>query len=223
MRALLVAAFLALALGSSPALAEEPGNDRKAQVDDLLAKMAKAHEGLNTLSASFTQTSSGISYPVPFVQKGTLELEVPGKMRWEFAGDTPTTWVSDGATLWVLDPTEKTCTKYRSAAGAITTYFGFLTGSADPRELFRVSPTTATPPVPDAVGLELKPKEADGSVEAVRLWLDGGTHRVTALTMLTPFGDATRMVLEDVKTPDDLPDDRFVWEGVEGWRVIEGD
>lgn len=211
-------ALLLIALVAAPAAAEEAPS-----VDDLLAKMAKAHDGLTALTATFTQTSTGMSYVEPLVQSGTIALEAPGKMRWEFVTPTPTSWVSDGTTLWVLDPAEKTSTKFSSVGPVLKTYYGFLTGTSDPRKAFTVSVAKAKAPIEGAVGLALKPKENDGSVDVVRLWLDGTTHRVTGLSMVTPFGDTTDMVLSDVKTPKDLPDPDFVWAEQEGWRVIRGD
>ncbi|MCO4769236.1 MAG: outer membrane lipoprotein carrier protein LolA [Deltaproteobacteria bacterium] len=221
MRALLLGLALALLPGLSLADDAKPA---ALTVDATLTKMAEAHKGMKAISASFTQTTTGMSYFEPVVQTGTIAMEAPGKMRWDFIAPTKTQWLSDGTTLWILDEEDKKATVFRTVSEMLQTYYGFLTGSADPRKQFRVAmDTEAKSPVPGAIALKMTPLEADGSVESLRVYLDAETHRVAGVAMLTPFGDRTDMVLTNVTTPDDLPDADFVYTDREGWRTVQGD
>ena len=106
----------------------------------------------------------------------------------------------------------------------LTTYYGFLTGTSDPRETFRVAVATdEKPPVPGAIALKMTPLQPDGSIESLRIFLDPTSHRVAGVAMLTPFGDRTDLVLSDITTPDDLPDADFFYAEKEGWRTVNGD
>ena len=220
--------LLALALPAS-AQAEDPtpaptAAATKTDVDATLAKMTAAYKGVTAISGRFTQTTQGISYIEPHVQTGRISLEAPGKMRWDFESPTPTQYLSDGTTLWILEPDERKCTTFSSINEMLQLIYGFLTGSADPREHFTVTvESTEKPTVPGAIALRLTPKALEGSIESLRVNLDPTTHRVVAVSMLTPFGDRTDTVLSDVTLPGDLPDSDFVYTEREGWRTVRGD
>jgi len=192
-----------------------------------LATMNAAYKDVAGIRGSFIQTTSGISYPQPHVQSGVLSLKAPGKMRWDFVSPTKTQYLSDGASLWVLEPDDKKCTVFSTVTGMMQVIYGFLTGSADPQKHFKVSHAdsseAADAPVTGAIALTLVPLEAMGSIESVRVYLDPGTHRVVGVSMLTPFGDRTDTVLSDVVLGADLPDADFVYVDREGWRTVQGD
>jgi len=213
-RGLLV--LLALLLAATPARAEET-------VDGVLEKMHGAYKGVQAVRASFVQTSSGMSYMEPLTQTGTITLESPGKMRWEFATPRKQQYLSDGTTLWVVDEGDKTCTVFRSVDGMLKRFYGFLTGTVDLKAEFAVALVEEAGPVTNAAVLKLTPRSQDGSFDSLRVYVDRASHRVVGVAMLTPFGDRTDTVLKDVQTLDDVPDADFVWSAREGFRTIQGD
>ncbi len=218
--ALLGVAAPAGAQAPTPTATPGPTTD----IEGVLTKMNAAYKGVSAISGRFVQTSTGVSYMEPMVQTGTIALEAPGKMRWDFQGATDTQYRSDGTTLWVVEPAERRCTVFSSVDAMLQLLYGFLTGSADPREHFAVTlADEPTSPVPGALGLKLAPKAKDGMFESVRVYLDKDSHRVSGVSVLTPFGDRTDVVLSDVTLPPDLPDADFVFTPGEGWRTIQGD
>ena len=188
-------------------------------VDALLGKLAEAYKDVPSIEATFVQTSTGMSYMEPMVQKGTLSIERPGKMRWDFTEPTKQQYISDGTTLWVVSEADKTCTIYRSMDGVLSTYFDFLTGMADVREHFTVR---LGEPVGEADVLVLKPLAADSTLGTMKVRIDRASGLVASVVSVTPFGDQTEVVLSDVKTGRDLPDESFTWSGREGYREVEG-
>ena len=187
--------------------------------DVVLARLAEAYKDVASIEAGFVQTSTGMSYLEPLVQKGTLAIERPGKMRWDFTEPTRQQYISDGTTLWVVSEVERTCTVFRQLDGVLATYFDFLTGMADVRKHFDVSLGVAT----DAADvLVLKPLAADSTLGTMKVRVDKSSGMVTSVVSVTPFGDQTEVVLTDVKTGRDLPDEGFTWTSREGYKEVEG-
>lgn len=217
MRPLLVA--LLLLCMAVPGRAEEADPTAK-----VLDEMHAAYKGVKALRANFVQTSTGMSFVEPLKQTGTITLESPGRMRWEFETPRKQQYLSDGVTLWVVDEGDRTCTVFRSVDGMLQRFYGFLTGTADLRKDFKVElATEAKPPVTDAVALKLTPLQPDGSIDSLRVYVHNTSHRVVGISMLTPFGDRTDTVLSEVTVVDDVPDADFSWVAREGFRVINGD
>ena len=188
-------------------------------VDAVLVRLAEAYKDVPSIEASFVQTSSGMSYMEPLVQRGTLAIERPGKMRWDFVSPTKQQYLSDGATLWVVSEQDRTCTIYRQLNGALSTYFDFLTGMADVRKHFDVSLGAA---VEGMDVLVLKPLQPDSTLGTMTVQIDRTSGLVSVVTSDTPFGDQTEVRLLDVKTGRDLPDADFVWTAKDGYKEVEG-
>jgi len=185
----------------------------------VLARLAEAYKDVPSIEATFVQTSSGMSYMEPLVQKGTLAIERPGKMRWDFTEPTKQQYISDGQTLWVVSEQDKTCTIYRKLDGVLATYFDFLTGMADVRKHFDVS---LGEPTDKADVLVLKPLTPDSTLGTMQVRVDKASGLVSGVVSVTPFGDQTEVLLTDIETGRDLPDEGFVWSGREGFREVEG-
>lgn len=193
-------------------------------VDDALAGLGKAYGDVKAVRAGFSQVTSGMSYMEPMRQTGTIAVEAPGKMRWDFQTPRKTVYITDGDTLWVVDEGDKTTQVFQSVDGLVAQIYGFLTGTADLRSDFRVSIATDAPKgLEDSIQLKLVPKESSGAYESLRLYLDKTTHRVVGLSTLSAFGDRTDMSLSEVEVLDDLPDADFVYSKREGFREIQAD
>jgi outer membrane lipoprotein carrier protein len=204
---------------ATPSRADEPNPTAK-----VLDEMHAAYKGVSALRAGFVQTSTGMSFFEPMRQTGTITLEAPGRMRWEFSTPRKQQYLSDGVTLWVVDEADRTCTVFRSIDGMLQSFYGFLTGTADLRKDFRVELVTEeSPPVSNAAVLKLTPLQPDGSIDSLRVYVHTTSHRVVGISMLTPFGDRTDTVLSDVAVMEDVPDADFSWAARDGFRVINGD
>lgn len=209
--------FLLLALALPLSVVAEP-------VDDALAGLGKAYGDVKAVRAGFSQVTSGMSYMEPMQQTGTIAVEAPGKMRWDFQTPRKTVYITDGDTLWVVDEGDKTTQVFQSVDGLVAQIYGFLTGTADLRSDFRVSIATDAPKgLEDSIQLKLVPKESSSAYESLRLYLDKTTHRVVGLSTLSAFGDRTDMSLSEVEVLDDLPDADFVYSKREGFREIQAD
>ncbi len=185
-------------------------------VDDALAKLQAAYQDVASVEADFVQTSTGMSYMEPLVQKGTLALERPGSMAWRFTEPRVQAYLSDGTTLWIVDEGEKTCTIYPRMDGVLARYFDFLTGMADVKKHFAVT-------LSDDGALVLKPTDPNDTLGTIEVRTDPKTGLVASIRNTNPFGDQTDVVLSNVRTGRDIPDADFVWTPREGYREIQAD
>jgi outer membrane lipoprotein carrier protein len=209
--------LLVLAIALAPGLASAEEGDPA--VDALLEKLATSYADVTTVQASFVQTSTGMSYMEPLVQKGTLALKKPGRIRWVFTEPTPQRYLSDGSTLWVVNDVDKTCTVFRMLDETMGLYFDFLTGMKDARAHFALR---VIEPTADADVLEAKPLKKDSALGTLHVRIDKATGRVSGVVNINPFGDQTEVKLSDIVVGAELPDADFVWSGQEGYREMEG-
>ena len=182
-------------------------------VDERLARVAAAYAEVTSLEADFVQTSTGMSYLEPLVQTGTIALQKPGQMAWLFTGAQQ--FLSDGSTLWIVDPRDQTCTVYRGMNAVLSRYFGFLTGMSDVRSHYAVTAT-------EEGGLNLAPTDPNDTMGSIAVTFDAASGLVASLKVTNPFGDQTEVTLSNVRTGTKLTPETFVYTDRPGYRTIEG-
>jgi outer membrane lipoprotein-sorting protein len=193
-------------------------------VAGVLAKVAAAYADAKTVSVELTQTSSGPSYFEAQVQTGSFVVQRPDRVRWELTGGGATnTWISDGTTLWIVQPAEKTVQVFKQVAVGIRRYIGFLSGLEGVQEDFEVTRVTEGPEaVSGRTVLRLKPRAQDEQLRAIYVQLDAA-WQVAGVVLVTPFGDRTDMQLRGLKLDAAASDDAFRWTPQPGWHVVAMD
>lgn len=217
-RSTVAAWILLLALASPAAGADSPTPPDS--VDAVLGRLRAAWKGSNAVEARFEQTSSGLAFPQPLTQKGTLQLEAPGRMRWDFLSPEAKSWISDGERMWIVDERDRTCTALLGGEPTFARLFDFVSGRADVRDDFTV---TALPPTEQlGEGLRLVPKGPDAPLRLILVRFDPITSLLARIETESSFGDRTEIRFSEVRVLADLPDDRFQWVPREGYQLIDG-
>jgi outer membrane lipoprotein carrier protein len=216
-------AALVLVLGLAIQVARGDATPAPLDVDAVLERMKHAYDGRPGVRASFVQTNTGMSYFEPLVMKGTLALKKPRRIRMEYLTPRAKTYLSDGTTLWIVDEADRTVTRSRNQVEAVGRLFDFLTGSADVRKDFIITPAKGTETREGLEVLRLKPKSADAGVSMVFVRVHPKTGLVHAVVTVTPFGDRSETVLSDVRTDVDLPDAGFVYTDRDGFTIVDID
>src|SRR5881296_1270524 len=118
----------------------------------------EALNGVRGLVASFTQTVESAGLPRPQVEKGTLSLLRPGRMRWEYDEPPGKLAVADGRKSYVYLPEERQVLVAPLDLQGTRNGVGLLLGPVDLVGSFEISwgPPTSTGPRP----LLLKPRAA---------------------------------------------------------------
>jgi outer membrane lipoprotein carrier protein len=157
MKRLLGALCVAMTLGAAslPAWAAEGGTVLDTYFD-----------GLNTLRASFTQSVKDARGKLVDRSTGTLVVQRPGKFRWEVrskaggSGAAGQLLVADGRNVWFFDPDLEQVTVKPIDTALSSTPAMLLSGAADLRESFKVTPAGPRDGL-DWVLVEPKRAEAD--------------------------------------------------------------
>ena len=202
-----------------------PGLARSAEppdVDALLARVQAAHTAQPALRAHFVQTSTGNSYFDPLVQEGTLWLQQPGAMRFDYSSPHERSYISDGKDLWLVEPAAKQATHYGGVEAGLRRFFGFLAGMKDVRRDFRLAVLSEGSEVhAGQATLELVPLQQDLSVDRVLVRVGAQDGVIRSVGLVTPFGDRTETVLSDLEFGPALPADKFTFAPPEGWQVVD--
>jgi outer membrane lipoprotein carrier protein len=99
MRYVVAAFFLALALAIAPTVSAQ------SEVSQIVARVDAHYDMLRTLQTDFSETYRGAG--ITRSESGTLWLERPGRMRWEYRQPRPKLFLTDGKSAWFYVPGEK--------------------------------------------------------------------------------------------------------------------
>jgi outer membrane lipoprotein carrier protein len=192
-----------------------------ADVDAVLTRLNTAYGVMQSFEAQFTQTSSGISFPAPLVQEGTLQVQKPNKLRWEFKKPNPRLFLSDGTQLWIVDEAERTCTHYSAMMESLDRFLAVFNGADRLVQHYKISLAVGSESTAGADTLKLVPKVPDGSVDAIYLRVDSISSMVTAVVTMSAFGDRTETVLQGIVMGKDQPAENFRWSIRPDFQFIE--
>lgn len=175
--ALAVSAPLAIALPSTPALAQQ--SDR-AQID----RAVRALRSISTLKADFTQSDRSGQ-----VVSGELALKMPGRIRFEYEDDVNMLVVADGSSLTLVDYDVRQVERYPigdSPLGALldpnrnVARYGRVMPTANPDVVSVAVRDPDKPEFPEITLIFLEDSSAPGGLELVS-WvaLDSQNNRTT--------------------------------------------
>jgi outer membrane lipoprotein carrier protein len=176
----------------------------------VLRSLEAAGRSLKTMQASFVETKVLVLLDEKTESRGSVLLEVPGRLRWNYEAPTPGTMiVKDGKYVRYFPASKQV---FRGAAkGEADLLVGFGPGAAGLGQKYEVTLVGD-----EAVGgraahvLDLKPRSGQGGLfTAIRLWVDA-ERSVPVQTRLTePTGDHTTIRFEGVRLNEKLPAGAF--------------
>ena len=74
---------------------------------DLARRVESRHRSLTGLTAHFVQTYRSGVLGRTVVERGTLKIKPPGRMRWDYRDPEEKTFVSDGKTFYFYVPADR--------------------------------------------------------------------------------------------------------------------
>ncbi|HWP34043.1 MAG TPA: outer membrane lipoprotein carrier protein LolA, partial [Thermodesulfobacteriota bacterium] len=192
----------------------------------LAQQVQRTYERTRDLTASFVQEATLVTLGRTQRSEGSVWLKKPGRMRWDYAGRggrEGQVIVSDGRTLWIYNPDDRTVIREEIGAALARTPLAFLMGLGELTRDFEVSRPAADPGLgrEGEVVLALAPKEPVPVLQELYLAVDPARGLVTAALIVDPFGNRTRIVFERIRTNVGLPDSRFAFRVPPGVQVVE--
>jgi outer membrane lipoprotein carrier protein len=190
----------------------EPTPETKAVLTQLSAK----YTGVDVVKGTFTQTTASVYGDQ--VQKGTVVLKRPGRIRWESQPDGKQ-FVCDGSTLWIYDPAEKQVMRIRGFGDQAASIFAVL-GSMDKLgDMFEVR--VAGGDAANGWDLALTPKAGqDAQFKKAMVELDPKLQ-LDVVRITDPFDVVTTIDFADVTLGGAVADDVFTFRVPAGVQVVD--
>jgi len=186
--------------------------------EDLARRVEARHRTLVDLTADFVQTYRSGMLGRGIVEKGSLSLKPPGRMRWEYRDPEKKTFVSDGKTFYFYVPADRQVI-VRQQADSRGIPALLLSGRGEILSSFAVTEESA--PKEGLRRLRLVPRESDPEVDHVLLDVDASA-RIRGITVLDAQGNRSQFAFDRVKENTGLGDGLFRFDVPRGVEVVSG-
>ena len=203
--------------GGEPRDAEPPLASEVDCAEEVASRVQAHYEGVRDLSARFDQRTESAAFPEPQTASGRVEFAKPGKMRWEYEAPQPSLVVSDGSTLWLVDPEAKEVQVLAVDEAFLSgTVIHFLLGDGRIVDAFAVSARNCADEV---TILRLDPREA-ASYEYLELWVAEGNGEIRGTHIADLFGNHTHVDFHGLELNRSPDDSRFHYQPGPDERVM---
>lgn len=186
---------------------------------EVVSAVRDTYKAVNTVRAEFTQVRTDPVTNAKDTQKGKLSLKRPRKMRFDFLTPAPRTFVTNGKTLWIYDPSSKQVIEQEDLGSG--SGMGVLLD--DLSKLDELFASTLAPeggvPKP-TVTLHLVPKQ-QGTFQSLDLTLTKQKYILQDLLLVDPMGARTEMHFAAVRFDTEVPDSEFEFVAPAGVQVIK--
>ena len=202
----------ALALAGALVTAAPPARG----AEDVARRVEERQKGVRDLQARFVQTYRSGVLGREIVERGTVSIKNPGRMRWEYEDPEPKTFVCDGKTFYFYVPADKqVIVRDQADTRGITAQL--LAGRIAIAEQFSVALETRD----GRERLRLVPRKEDPELERVYLDVDP-SDRIRGIEIYDPQGNRSRFEFQGLRENIGLPDSLFHFETPKGVEVISG-
>jgi len=194
-------------------------------LDSVLNQVQSTYERVNDFHARFTQEATVRALNQVQKADGEVWLKKPGKMRWNYYGPDKQEIVSDGITMWFYNHQEKQVVE-SSLADVMDnpTTTTLLSGLGNIKKQFNARFSDVA--FPDENGsylVDLTPKENRGDEEynKVTIAVDKKSMFVKTIYLYDPFGNLTKVRLQDIKINKGISDSLFDFKVPKGVELIK--
>lgn len=193
------------------------------KLEEIVDEVQSKYEKIGDFHSKFTQEATVKALNKVQKAQGEVWFKKPGKMRWNYYRPTKDQIVSDGSTIWLYNYDEKQVVRSPLEKVVDTpTTNTFLSGLGNLKEQFN---TQFFEPKPiDENGnylIVLTPKKNDEQYDKVTIAVDRKTMVVKDIYLYDPFGNVTKVKLENMEVNKGVPDSLFKFKVPKGTEVIE--
>jgi outer membrane lipoprotein carrier protein len=212
MRSVLVALLVAAGLRSGIA-AQPPASE-------VAAALQRKYDTVRDFSADFTQEAESGVLRRKLVERGTVLIKKPGKMRWTYKAPDEKIFVSDGVKMYMFTPAdnqviESKVPKEDDATSAVL----FLSGKGNLTRDFTVTYTGSG--TADTYSIRLDPRTAQPDYDWLQLVVDRKTLQIQSLSAADKQGTRTTFRFSNFKENLGLSDKTFAFVIPRGAHVIQ--
>jgi outer membrane lipoprotein carrier protein len=181
-------------------------------LEDAVSSIEAKYKDVRAMRAQFVQVVTS-DFTDTEKTKGEVMFSRPSKMRWDFHGEDAKQYITDGRTLWLYSPAEKTVYKYddvSAVAGGAGGIFDSL-GNLDENYTVSMAPGAA-------LGVNLTPR-TEQTMKSLYLGFDEG-YVLQIVRFEDAFGRTTELKLLGLELNPKTDDSRFSFTAPAGVEVI---
>lgn len=181
-------------------------------------ELKRFFDGVQSLSANFTQKQTDESGEVLSSTSGRMWLSRPGRFRWSYETPYEQLMVCDGEKIWMYDKDLAQVTVRPAAQALVGTPAALLSQQSSLLDEFSLEDLGVQGK--DHV-MRLKPKSADSDFKAIELTLQNGTPQ--RMKFLDQLGGTTEVLFTQVQGNVKIDPALLRFSPPEGAEVIEAE
>ena len=187
---------------------------------DVANQIQQKYDRVRDFTADFTHEAESGVLRKKLVERGTVMVKKPGKMRWNYKAPEEKVFVSDGTRMYMHTPADnQVIVSAVPTDDQATTAVLFLTGKGNLARDFGVSFVDGAPA--GTYALKLQPRLAERDYDWLQLVVDRTTFRILALTAADKQGTRSTFTFSNFKENVGLPDKTFAFTIPRGADVIQ--
>jgi outer membrane lipoprotein carrier protein len=207
--------ILSLLLGLAP-----PGSQARPSAAETARALQQKYDRVKDFTADFTHTYEGGVLKKKSVERGTVQIKKPGRMRWDYTTPDKKLFVADGHKVYSYIPADKQVIVSDMPAGdEATTAVLFLTGRGNLTRDFTVSYVTEAE-TPDTLALRLEPHQKQRDYDWLILAVDRTTLQIRGLTAADQQGGRSSFAFTNYRENAGVTDKAFEFKIPRGVDVI---
>jgi len=189
---------------------------------DLAAALQKKYDGIRDFSADFTHLYEGGVLRRKGVERGTVFVKKPGRMRWNYKAPEEKVFVSDGRQIQLYVPADKqVVVSPVPPDDQATSAVLFLMGKGNLTRDFTASEGTGA--TPDTYVLRLRPKTRQAEYDWLELKVDRKSLQIRELTAADQRGGRSTFQFANFKENPGVSDKTFAFTPPRGTDVVRSD
>jgi outer membrane lipoprotein carrier protein len=200
------------------------GQAQTASADDLARRIQAHYDAVRDFSADFEQRYTGGALKKQSVERGTVQVKKPGRMRWEYVEPERKLFVADGRRFYAHVPADKQVIVSPIAQDdKAATPVLFLAGKGSLTRDFNVSATTIAGAPAGTTALRLVPKRREAEYDWLALVVDQASLGLRMLVAGDSQGGTSSFTFTDMRENVGLSDAPFTFKIPRGTDVITRD
>jgi outer membrane lipoprotein carrier protein len=212
---LLAAVVLAASAVAAPGQQPAPPS-----ATEIAAQVQQKYDRVRDFSADFEHEAESGVLRKTLIERGSLLVKKPGKMRWTYKSPEQKVFVSDGAKMYMHTPADnQVIVSPVSAEDQATTAVLFLSGKGNLTRDFTVTLIEGAPA--GSYALKLQPKHAERDYDWLQLLVDRSTYQIQGLTAADKQGTTSTFTFTNFKENVAPPDKTFQFTIPRGADVIQ--
>jgi outer membrane lipoprotein carrier protein len=192
----------------------------QASAADVANQVQQKYDRVRDFSADFVHEAESGVLRKKLVERGTVLVKKPGKMRWNYKVPEEKVFVSDGTRMFMYTPADnQVIVSPVPSDDQATTAVLFLTGKGKLTRDFTVSFVEGAPA--GTYALKLQPRLPERDYDWLQLVVDKAAFQIVSLTAADKQGTRSTFTFSNFKENVGVPDKTFAFTIPRGADVIQ--